>query len=305
MRLTLPAQGPQYGPDGLDVADPRCSRPSCGRRSGAPAWCRARSWSTRLDARRRGPPPDARQRRRRVGQDHRWSATGSPGAAGAGRVGRPRRRRQRPGAVLALRRRGAAARRARRLDDQAVGRARGPRTTPSRPACRRCSTRPRSCRSRPCSRSTTTTSSPTRRSTSRWRSWSSHLPERLRLVMASRTEPPIGARAGCGRAASWPRSARPTCASTTARPPPCSAASWGSTSSDAEVAALRLRTEGWAAGLYLAGAVAARPGRRAGVHRRLRRRRPAGGGLPRRGGARGPAPGARGGSCCAPRSSGG
>ena len=91
--------------------------------------------------------PDAGQRCRRLGQDHRRGRLARR-APGTRRVARPRLGRQRPGALLALRGRGAAPR------GRAPGRpgrrgARGPRTTPSRPGCRRCSTRPRSCRSRP------------------------------------------------------------------------------------------------------------------------------------------------------------
>ena len=57
---------------------------------------------------------------------------------------------------------------------------------------------------------------------------------------------------GCGRAASWSRSAPPTCASPPRRLRPTSTASMGSALTAGDVAALEARTEGWIAALQLA-----------------------------------------------------
>ena len=68
-----------------------------------------------------------------------------------------------------------------------------------------------------------------------------------------RAPTPRSASGGCARAATSRRSAPTTCASRTARRPGCSATRSARTSPPAEVERLRARTEGWAAGLYLAG----------------------------------------------------
>ena len=91
---------------------------------------------------------------------------------------------------------------------------------------------------------------------------------------------------GCGPAASWSRSAPPTCASPPRRPPPTSTSVHDLGSRPRDVEALESRTEGWAAALQLAAAVAARPRRLGGVHRIVRRGRPVRRGLPGRRGAR-------------------
>ena len=145
----------------------------------------------------------------------------------------------------ALRRAGA------RLDDQHVGRC-GASDDPSRPACRRSSTRPRSCRT-PAVLALDDYHLISHPAVHRSLEFVvSHLPERLHLVMASRSEPPIGVPRLRARGELTELRASDL------RFDDGEAAAllggvMGHDLGDAEVAALRLRTEGWAAGLYLAG----------------------------------------------------
>ena len=131
------------------------------------------------------------------------------------RAGRPRRRRRRPGRCW-----------------RPVSRSR-PCWPPSSTSSASCPTTWTSC-------STTTTSPTARRSSRAWRSCSSTC--RRRCAWSSAPAPTRRCRwPGCGRAASSPRSARPTCASPTTRRPPTSTDATG-----LELAAARRRRAGGA-----------------------------------------------------------
>ena len=221
----------------------------------------------------------------RVRQDHaatEWLAAAGPAARG---LGVARRARQRAATLLDLRR-----------SPPCDGR--GPASAPARSRC--CSRRSR--RSRPCSPSLV---NDLQRAAGRGHAGARRLPPRRRARDPRRRwrscsttcrpsctwcSPPGPTRRcrwrGCGPAASWSRSAPPTCAS-----PRDEAAAYldgpmGLALTAADVAALDERTEGWVAALQLAGAVPAGPRRPGAVHRRVRRRRPVRRRLPRRGGAR-------------------
>ena len=240
----------------------------------------------------RGAPPDARQRRRRAGARPRWSATGSPGDRPRPRgwpSTRPTTTRRASGATSprrsARRRRGWTTRRVGALAGagrHARGRPLGAAQRGRRAAgARRC-----------IALDDYHAHHRARRSTSRSPSWCRTCPRRLRLVMTTRSRPADRRSRGCGRAATWP-----SCAPTDLRFDDGEAAALlgdaiGHDLEDDEVAAPARAHRGLGRRALPGGPVAARPRRRAGVHRRLRRRRPAGGGLPRRRGARGPAPGA-------------
>ena len=77
-----------------------------------------------------------------------------------------------------------------------------------------------------------------------------HLPPQLRLVIATRSDPPLPWR-GCEPEASWPRCVPPTCGSPSRRPRRTSTG-WDSGCPPARSATLEGRTEGWVAALQLA-----------------------------------------------------
>ena len=111
-----------------------------------------------------------------------------------------------------------------------------------------------------------------------------HLPPQLRLVIATRSDPPLPL-----AAAARPRRARRGARRRPAlhRPtrPRRTSPRMGLQLSADEVGALEGRTEGWVAALQLAALSLQGREDVAGVHRRLRRRRPPRRRLPRRGGA--------------------
>ena len=288
-RLTVRPPRASIGPGWTTLARPPARRDQAApARTGGRAWSRARTWSARLDRRRPTPPPDPGQRRGRLGQDARSSATGSPAASRPTRLGRARRRRQRPGALLALPLRGPRAGRGRRSTTRPSAR--------SRAAARRA--RPglslliNAVAGAPAPRTiiafddyhAITEPSSTRRSPS----WCEHLPESLRLVMTTphrpADRPRAAARARRPRrdplrrpALQRRRGRRGCCATRSALDLPAG-----------QVRAPARPHRGLGRRPLPRRAVAARPRRRRRLHRRLRRRRPHGGRLPGRRGAGGP-----------------
>ena len=223
----------------------------------------------------------------RVGEDEPARRVADRRGRGGRGVGVARRGRQRPGALLGVRVRGAA-----RDGRRGPGglRSRGGRARHVGRRCRRCrcsSTRWSRPSAGTSSCSTTTTSSPTPAVHEGVRFLLDHLPRAAHLVIATRTEPPVGisrlrARAELDEIASEQlrfndAEAAALLNDTLALALP-----------EDELAQLSAKTEGWAAGLYLAGLVAARSTRVA--RRRRPRLRPPPGRLPGRRGRLGPGP---------------
>ena len=261
------------GPAARDEV-PRAPPPGCARRAGAPP---------RAAAPARPPRADPRVGAGRLRQDHapRRVAHGRVRPRGRGRLGSARPARQRPGAVLVLRRGRAPHRRAR-------GR--------GRRRCRCCS-RPRL----PPTRSITTLlnelhavtrdlvvvlddyhviESPEIQDAMAF--FLEHLPPRIRLVVAQPGRPAVATRHASGPAATCSRSAPPTCGSPRRRPPRTSTTPWASPSPPTDVDAIEDRTEGWIAALQLAALSMQGRDDVVRLHRELRRRRPLHRRLPRR-----------------------